>query len=317
MPRQQQRWRLACLAGAALLGAASAQTIRGFTANKPIVPSKDPDLVVELVWQFVQPAGNLDQPTQIKWLPGTEQVVTSHKTGTMRLYDSIDAGVEDFIPFANNQLDVDSEGDHGLLSFQFHPDFNVKAGVGSKYIFLLYSGNPKDVTLLPNNDVVAAVRPPTWGAGPPDPKGYTWGDGPCPDLGKDNMDGLICEKVYYLDRYTYDPATRTAAKDMQLMEVMCGTSSTHGTGELVLVGKDMVFAVGDGAQFVVFDPGFPTLNACYVPGNGKDQGVFNAQRDDMLNGKVIKVPYAALDAAAPLTPADISFISRGSRQPLR
>ncbi|KAG5175187.1 hypothetical protein JKP88DRAFT_172702 [Tribonema minus] len=327
-------WR--CLAGATALwlcllphSADGAET-RGFTTGTPpVIPSHMDGLVVEHVWQF-DPDNLAECVVQIQWVPGTDQVVTVHKHGIVRLYPSIDASVDDFVQLIDLRIAVDSDSDHGLLSLNFHPNF---AGPnGTKTAFLMYSGNPKDVTLLPNNAAISPKRPADWGSQTGDlPGGYEWPEDLCTNLGPDNYNGEICEKVYYMDRVNVnlDAATPVMTPDITLYAGVCGSSSTHGPGSLLEINGDFYFSMGDGSQFAamgsqfipaplnIIDPGFPDVDACYVPGAGLDQGQFRAQRLDFPNGKVMRIPGKLLDSPTPLTFDDMEIVTKGNRQPFR
>eukprot|EP00612_Vaucheria_litorea_P002945 CAMPEP_0171462106 /NCGR_PEP_ID=MMETSP0945-20130129/6282_1 /TAXON_ID=109269 /ORGANISM="Vaucheria litorea, Strain CCMP2940" /LENGTH=1259 /DNA_ID=CAMNT_0011988577 /DNA_START=93 /DNA_END=3872 /DNA_ORIENTATION=+ len=293
-----------------LTGVARAAELRGFEFNAPVLPSDPENLVVEQVWQF----DNLnlaEAMTHIEWIPGTDQVVTGHKHGTLRLYSSIDSDVDDYTELIDMRPDVDSEGDHGLLSFHFHPMFED----GMQKAFVLYTGNPKNVELLPNNEVVALIR--EWG---PDFVGmYEWPLDLCSQLGDLNENGKICEKVYYIDRLAFDLSgdLPTMVKELTLVNGACGSSSTHGPGTILEVNGDLLFSMGDGSQYDIFDAGFELNDGCYVPGGGMDQGNFRAQRDEFFNGKLIKIPAALLDSEVVLSLQDLVIVNKGLRQPYR
>ncbi|KAG5190438.1 hypothetical protein JKP88DRAFT_175697 [Tribonema minus] len=118
-------------------------------------------------------------------------------------------------------------------------------------------------------------------------------------------------------------------KDLTLYVGVCGSSSTHGPGTLINVGANMIFAMGDGAQFAavdekyipaplnVIDPGFPQTDGCFVPGAGADQGEFRSQRMDFPHGKVLMIPGKLLDSKVPITLDQLVVVSRGNRQPFR
>ncbi|KAG5179535.1 hypothetical protein JKP88DRAFT_139405, partial [Tribonema minus] len=155
------------------------------------------DLVVEQVWKFDD--GIVDENmgvTHLDWIPGTEKVIVARKKGYLHMYDTIDAGVDEYKEVFDMNVDVASLDDHGLLGFAFHPNFG-KPGVGTNSVFILYSGQPKDVTLLPNDAAVAQLRPAGWGQGPPGTKGYAWDESGylCPALEKplNNYGGKLCE----------------------------------------------------------------------------------------------------------------------------
>mmetsp|Transcript_10825 Transcript_10825/g.15312 ORF Transcript_10825/g.15312 Transcript_10825/m.15312 type:complete len:1257 (+) Transcript_10825:147-3917(+) len=290
-----------------LLHSALSASIRGFDSNSPVVPGEN-DLVVELIWQF-DPANLADGITKLQWVPGSERVISSHKSGLIRMHESILSEAEDYVTLINMMPDVNSDGDHGLLSFQFHPDFEN----GQNFAYAMYTGNPKDVSLLPNNDVVAPIR--EWGE---DFAGlYEWPQDKCPDLGDDNLNGSVCEKVYYIDRLIVDLDGEVPAmtKDITLFSGVCGSSSTHGPGTILQIGEDIVFSMGDGSQYDAFDPGFADKDGCFVPDGGADQGIFRSQREDFPNGKVFKIPKEFLDSEEPITMDDLIMISRGNRQP--
>ncbi|KAG5182151.1 hypothetical protein JKP88DRAFT_263405 [Tribonema minus] len=297
-----------------LVGCAAAAEVLGFKANPPDVPSQNEDLVIEHLWQFSMD----DPPVKLAFVPGTDgMVVTAHKTGFMRLYQNVDADVNDYKTLIDMRADVFSFGDHGLLSFAFHPDFEK----GVKKAFLHYTGEPKDVSVLPNDAAITPNRPQGWGLGPPETTGYTWGD-ICPCLDCDgtgpNHYGNICEHPYYIDRVAVDLDAGTFTKEVTLLNDVCGSASSHGPGTLIFINGDLVASNGDGSQFAEFDPGFPE-DGCYVPDAGADQGCFRAQRMDLpyANGKIMRVPAALLDSAATITLEQVEFISRGNRQPFR
>eukprot|EP00611_Tribonema_gayanum_P003795 TRINITY_DN13025_c0_g1_i2.p2 TRINITY_DN13025_c0_g1~~TRINITY_DN13025_c0_g1_i2.p2 ORF type:complete len:138 (-),score=23.08 TRINITY_DN13025_c0_g1_i2:1604-2017(-) len=76
-----------------LVGCAAAAEVLGFKANPPDVPSQNEDLVIEHLWQFSMD----DPPVKLAFVPGTDgMVVTAHKTGFMRLYQNVDADVNDY-----------------------------------------------------------------------------------------------------------------------------------------------------------------------------------------------------------------------------
>lgn len=70
--------------------------------------------------------------------------------------------------------------------------------------------------------------------------------------------------------------------------------------------QDMIFGVGDGSQFAVIDTGFLD-DGCFDATKGKGQGQFRAIRDDFMQGKVRRIPYALLDSPTPLTDDQVSF----------
>ncbi|KAG5184728.1 hypothetical protein JKP88DRAFT_289751 [Tribonema minus] len=166
---------------------AQAAQFRGFGAGgsaKPVVLFDDDNVLVELLWAWDVD----DRPTMIKFVPGADQVMVAHKLGTLRLYDSIDSDVNDYkllvdmtadllVDMTADLLvdmtaDVNSITDHGITSFEFHPDWDG----GVRKLFVLYTGEPKDVRKLPNYKVVLPYRPPAYGTGPPGTHGQTWGD---------------------------------------------------------------------------------------------------------------------------------------------
>lgn len=69
------------------------------------------------------------------------QVVTVHKHGIIRLFASPDAAADDYVEVLDYRAKVMSDGDHGLLSLAWHPNF----AKGTKQAFITYSGNPRDV----------------------------------------------------------------------------------------------------------------------------------------------------------------------------
>mmetsp|Transcript_15835 Transcript_15835/g.22316 ORF Transcript_15835/g.22316 Transcript_15835/m.22316 type:complete len:1259 (-) Transcript_15835:96-3872(-) len=282
--------------------------VRGFKSDSPIIPSKDPDLVVESIWQF-DTTKVYEAVTKLKFVPGSGRVITAHKTGRIRLYQSIKSDANNYVELINMMPDVHSHADHGLLSFAFHPDYEK----GKKYAYVIYTGNPKDVKLLPNNKVVAPLR--QWGSNYSGR--YEWEKDGCPDLGDNNLDGSVCEKVYYIDRLKVDidGGNPKMTKDITLFAGACGSSSTHGPGTITLMGGDMIFSMGDGGQYDKFDPGFKNIDACYEPGKGDDQGVFRSVRNDFSHGKVLKIPKALLDSPVPITMKDMTMLSKGNRQP--
>ena len=189
---------------------------------------KSPDLVVENIWSF-----ELEDPAvQIEWVPGSDQVVTLHKTGSLRLYDSIDALDDDYVTLIDMTAEVWSFADHRAMSFRFHPDFEGAAG--TKKIFVMYTGEPKDVSLLPNAEVVAPIRPDTWGLGPPGDTGYSWYDiCPCLDCLEtgENHKSNICEHPYYIDRLAVDldAKVRCDSLDFFLYQPVKAVVLSHGS----------------------------------------------------------------------------------------
>ncbi|KAG5188997.1 hypothetical protein JKP88DRAFT_193088, partial [Tribonema minus] len=242
-------------------------------------------------------------------------VVTSHKSGMVRLHSSITADFADSTVMLDMTEDVADYNDHGLLSFHFHPQF----ANGVQKAFLLYTGEPKDVNVLPNNAEITPNRPDGWGAGPPGKMGFTWNDQcrclDCDGIGPNHY-GNICEHPYYLDRVAVDLEAGTMTKEVTLLQVACGSSSSHGPGTVLSIGGDLLVSVGDGSQYAELDPGFD-VDGCYVPGAGDDQGVFRAQREDFGNGKVHRIPAALLNAPAAIALEATSPVAIGLRQPFR
>lgn len=290
---------------------AGAEVYIGFDTNQPVVPTADPDLVVEQVWQL----DGADGLIQMKWVPNSDQIITVHRQGTLRLYDSIDADpMTGYSLLYDMQEDVYSGGtDHGLMSMELSPDFTAAGGS----IFVLYTGEPKDVELLPNLAGITPIRPPDFG-----PTGvYNWDD-TCPNLAQEgmgeNLDGQICEHPYYIDRVTVDLVAMTAVKDITLMQTECGASSTHGPGTILLAGNDLLWSQGDGSQYASQDYG-NLDDGCYDPAAPQPgfQGSFRAQRDDSPNGKVHRIPYASLESATELDVMDMEVVTKGLRNPFR
>jgi hypothetical protein len=206
---------------------------------------------------------------------------------------------------------------------QFHPDWLT----GTKKIFVTYTGEPKDVSKLPNNAAVKSMRPSGWGYGPPGNTGYSWWDycqcldcctQDCANKGGQNRNGEICEHPYYMDRYAVnlDSNPPTATFETTLVELACGSSSTHGPGDLLMIGKDFVFSNGDGSQYAEFDPGLPE-DACVDPKLPNPQGQFRSVRDDFINGKVVRIPYALLNSPTTLAHTQLKYVSKGFRNPVR
>jgi hypothetical protein len=279
-----------------------------------VQPSDNKELVLEQLMEFELE----DMPLHLDWVPGTEQVITAHKTGRLRLYENIEADVADYVELIDMRPDVWSFGDHGFASFKFHPDW-LK---GTQTLFVVYTGEVKDTRLLPNNKAITPVRPKAWGKGPPGKYGNTFLDVcPCLDCSKigKNHFGNVCEHPYYIDRLNVDLDAKVpvATKDITLLSIACASSSTHGPGTLMQIGKDFVMTVGDGSQYAEFDPGFADADGCYDPKGGKDQGQFRAQRLDYGNGKLTRIPYALLDSPKELTYAQLKFLGIGLRNPFR
>ena len=59
-----------------------------------------------------------------------------------------------------------------MLALQFHPDWLT----GTKKAYIIYSGEPKDTTVMPNDAAVTPIRPAAWGSGPPGTTGYRYGE---------------------------------------------------------------------------------------------------------------------------------------------
>ncbi|CAM9363120.1 unnamed protein product [Chrysoparadoxa australica] len=309
--------RIALLCGLALLGKAWGQlpTI-GFGDDGPTIIPADNDLVVESVWDMGWTAGG-DVPVQIVFVPGSEKVVVIGKTGIIRLYDSIDADVDDYAPIADLRPIVWSGGDHGMLSFAFHPDYLQ----GQKEAYVLYTGEPQFVDDLPND--VSAIRPPAWGT--LENNGHYWEDY-CPCLSctndGDNLLGSVCEHPYYLDKMYVDVDAPEAYAVIvnRLFTSACGSSSTHGTGTIQFVDKDLVFAVGDGSQYLEFEGLYDyglEQDGCWEPDMGLDQGMFRAQREDFKNGKITRIPYELLLSDVELTFDQVTLMGKGLRNPFR
>mmetsp|Transcript_9325 Transcript_9325/g.14037 ORF Transcript_9325/g.14037 Transcript_9325/m.14037 type:complete len:1237 (-) Transcript_9325:165-3875(-) len=298
---------------AALLAAplAKAATIDGFTINAPKVPNKDPNLTVQQLWTYEEE----NKATMLKFVPGGEAVVTSHKTGQIRYYTSIDNDVDDYIMLFDLSAEVFSGGDHGLQSFAFHPDWED----GVYKLFALYTGETKNVADLPNNAGIVNMRPVGWGAGPPGTTGYSWFDVcPCLDCTGEgqNENGIICEHPYYIDRIAVNANTGVGTKELTLLNAACGSSVSHGPGHLLNVEKDFFFGVGDGSQYTVIDTGFQN-DGCYEPQKGPGQGSLRSIRDDFELGKLRKIPYALLDSEVEITSEQLIPVGKGLRHPWR
>lgn len=70
-------------------------------------------------WTFAEG----QKATATVFSPTTDQVVTIHKYGEIRLYANIDAAEDDFKTVLNIQAKVYSADDHGLTGFAFDPLF--------------------------------------------------------------------------------------------------------------------------------------------------------------------------------------------------
>jgi FtsP/CotA-like multicopper oxidase with cupredoxin domain len=299
-----------CLSG--MNQVAQAAEIRGFTNFIPQIPNDDPDLILERVWEFGQ--GNL--PTSIQFIPNSPKVLTLHQNGIIRLYESVQSTSDDYKVFLDYQERVYSWVDHGLTSMALHPDF----GNGVNEAYVLYTGEVKDVAELPND--VSAYRPPNWGLLGPTETGFNWHDY-CPNLneglygGGDNGDSLFCEHPYYVDRLAVDMVAGTATLLNTLVRGPCSSTTTHGTGTLEFVGGDLVMSWGDGSQFVYVDHGGDERDGCHDPSKGVVQGVYRSQREDFLNGKVLRLSGSLVQSETPVDTADLQILVKGLRNPFR
>ncbi|KAG5184727.1 hypothetical protein JKP88DRAFT_314080 [Tribonema minus] len=317
-------WRASPAALLALCCLYSAQAVqfKGFDAGgsrKPEVRLDDDNVLVELLWTWDED----DLPTMIKFVPGSEQVLVAHKLGTLRLYDSIDSGVNAYTLLVDMTAEllvdmtaeVNSIHDHGLTSFEFHPDWDA----GVRKVFLLYSGEPKDIRKLPNYAAILADRPPDYGTGPPGDHGQTWGD-ECPCLDCDgtgaNLDGLVCEKPYYLDRFSIDLDAGTATRDVTLLTASCGSSTTHGPTDLKVIGKDLIYGAGDSSQVATLDYGLD-VDACFDPNQSAGQGSYRCVRETFGAGKIGRIPHDLLDSDKELAFEQVELVAKGLRQPWR
>eukprot|EP00611_Tribonema_gayanum_P021703 TRINITY_DN4225_c0_g1_i3.p1 TRINITY_DN4225_c0_g1~~TRINITY_DN4225_c0_g1_i3.p1 ORF type:complete len:378 (-),score=93.47 TRINITY_DN4225_c0_g1_i3:807-1898(-) len=295
------------------LHGAQAVKFKGFSADnpKPIVPVDDDNLLVEHIWTWQYD----DRAVMIKFVPGSDQVISVHKAGNVRLYDNLQSDPYYYKHLVDMTADTYDLGDHGLLAMEYHPDWDA----GVRKIFVLYTGEPKDVRQLPNNDAVEDDRPTSWGKGPPGKHGQLWPDS-CPCLDCDgagkNRDGLICEHPYYIDRISVDLDAGTSKKDVTLLSVMCGSSDTHGPGDLKVIGKDLIYSTGEGSQFTVFDYGFED-DGCYDPDQTAGQGSFRAIRETFGNGKIGRIPYNLLDSDSEISLDQVELVAKGVRQPVR
>jgi FtsP/CotA-like multicopper oxidase with cupredoxin domain len=280
--------------------------------------------------------GDLGKPVSLRFLPQEgkkqAQVITAHKTGVLALWESVYAAEDDYTTLLDIRPIVYSADDHGLLAVELHPDFDQ----GTTEAFILYTGEPKDVNDLPNNPAVTKFRPngtkglypattfpiPEWGTYPAGMEGFEWRDY-CINLDAqeigENDNGLYCEHPYYVDRVIIDLTTNppTAELANTVVRGACGVSSTHGPGNLIRVGKDLVFSQGDGSQWAFLDSGNPDISGCYDPAQDPIQGVYRAQQEGYSNGKVVQIPYEVLSTGQTLDGADLENIAIGLRNPFR
>lgn len=190
--------------------------------------------------------------------------------------------------------EVNSWGDHGLLSAQLHPDFPEKP-----YLFLFYSLAPEDWT------------------------------GECTEISR----GLpFCEQTAVLERLKID-VTMSGGKcsdfafdddklgnRVRLMENWCSSAAAHHNAALEFyTDGSLLVANGDSSQ-ASFDSGYPSEDKCYVEAVPMPQGNFKSQNSHFLQGHLIRIPNEALLYSAqdlPLAKADYDVWGKGLRNPFR
>ncbi|KAG5179584.1 hypothetical protein JKP88DRAFT_256246, partial [Tribonema minus] len=249
--------------------------------NDPVIANKDVNLVVQQHWEF----SPQEKATALRFSPISAHVITIHKHGEVRLYDSVDVDGEDYKTILNIEDKVYSADDHGMVGFAFDPQYGVDR---NQYAYLFYMSqlgpaHAVSKTTFPN-PAVGATRP------------LDWGDNNCPLE-------TNCEKLSVLTRLLIDLAAKTAKEDAVLLVDQCGGSATHGVGAInfasteemiIMYGEHAQYALFDynmpaDAQYALFDYGMPAKDACYDPAKLPGQGCFHAQRDDFIHGKGIRI----------------------------
>ncbi|KAG5190748.1 hypothetical protein JKP88DRAFT_266807, partial [Tribonema minus] len=174
------------------------------------------NLVVQQHWEF----SPQEKATALRFSPISAHVITIHKHGEVRLYDSVDVDGEDYKTILNIEDKVYSADDHGMVGFAFDPQYGVDR---NQYAYLFYMSqlgpaHAVSKTTFPN-PAVGATRP------------LDWGDNNCPLE-------TNCEKLSVLTRLLIDLAAKTAKEDAVLLVDQCGGSATHGVGAINFASTD-------------------------------------------------------------------------------
>jgi len=154
---------------------------------------------------------------------------------------------------------------------------------------------------------------------PQQPYGYLriakqtgWGDN-CQRTDTDAR--LYCDTSSVLLRITLNNELQ-AIDTFVLLDDMCNSSPSHDGGELRFVGSDLLWTTGDAAQFDGLDAGTP-FDACYNHSAGPLQGVYRAQRNDFVQGKVYLIPSNLLLVNRQLSIHELTLVAKGLRNPFR
>jgi len=244
-------------------------------------------LAIETVWE------NIWGVIQLEFAPDGK-VFTIHKTGQIRMYNSITAKANQFTEILDIDKDTFSFWDHGLLAGKLHPEYPIVP-----YMYIMYAAERPAEDGKPFLDECVVEPEKALLTNPPDTRTF------CASWGK-------------LVRLKLDPTfEKPAVYEQELIVDWCCSGPTHHTGDLEwLEDGSLVLSGGDGAHFTGLDVG-QVQDDCWDPKGRKDQGAFRAQHDEFLNGKIIRILPESLLVDRELTTDDYEIVARGARNPFR
>ncbi|CAM9596279.1 unnamed protein product [Phaeothamnion confervicola] len=231
--------------------------------------------------------------TEIVWSPCSDHLFVIDKSGRLTVVSKT-TGQTGF--FWDNTVDTYQYADHGPLGMVLHPQFPTQP-----YLFIYYTAD--------------GTNPAT---------GQPWGD-TCPRVINTRQ---FCETTQKLVRLKLDVKltngvcntigyNSTTSPPFLLKEDWCSCSITHANGDLKAYKGDLLLTSGDGSQAGGRDVGIPGSDTCYTAAMKMPQGKLRSQRLDYLNGKLLRIPAAALlKTMGQLTVGtEIMIVARGLRNP--
>ena len=187
------------------------------------------------------------------------QMFATEKAGRIRLYESIESDVTDFVYVLDETYsETYTWWDKGMLGTAVHPDYP-----DTPLIWVFYSANR-----LPDQEVDINLFEKT----------------SCPASYND-----YCGTAAHFSRVRVDTATKRGRVEQVLVSGWCGASGSHHVGDLVWASDGGLYlSAGDGAAFDFADIGIES-DKCYNPEDTRLQGSFRSQHDEYLLGKVLHV----------------------------